>query len=496
MDIQRSTETRKLAKQGLAGSHGSHELESSYSEAVELRNELEQSNEKLFETTIVVGVAGKAVEDLQENVARVRRSCAKHSCDLEVLKYMQKDALNALLPLGRCDLPIHRTLTTAALAVLEPFTTQELFDLSGMFYGVNALSKNLIMLSRSEGMNANAFILGTSGSGKSQFAKFEMMQTFLRRVNDEILIIDPEREYVSLSSALKASRVVISPGSKSALNALEVDKNINLDEDPIRAKCSFVLSICQVLLGGAEGLSNVERSIIDRCAQNVYRIYFNTDNADMPTLMSLYQELKKQPEIEAGQLATGLEIYAKGSAAGFAAQTNVDLSARVVVYDLADLGRDLQTFGMMVVLENVWARICANKARGVRTWLYIDEFHLLFENDFAAAYCQAIYKRVRKYGAAATGITQNIEELLLNDRARLMLSNSDSVFLLNQQSTDAQALQDLLRLSAQQKSFFTNASPGCGLLKSGSTVIPFDNSMDVESSIFQLFQTTFEVKEG
>lgn len=493
LDIQRSNEQRKLAKQGLNTDHGSHELQASYREAVELRDQLEQSNEKLFETTILIGVAGDDSAQLAENVARVSRVCGKHSCDLEVLKFMQKDALNALLPLGRCDLPIKRTLTTAALAVLEPFTTQELFDDEGIFYGVNGLSKNLIMLARQDGMNANGFILGTSGSGKSQFAKFEMMQIFLRRPTDEVLIIDPEREYVALADALEASRVVISPGSKHALNALEIDRDFkDLDEDPIRAKCGFVLSLCEVLLGGVDGLSNVERSVLDRCSQNIYRQYFNNSDVPMPTLMSLYQELQLQPETEAAKLAGGLEIYAKGSAAGFAAATNVDLSSRMVVYDLADLGRDLQTFGMMVVLENIWARIRANKERGVRTWLYIDEFHLLFDNEYAATYCQSIYKRVRKYGAGATGITQNIEELLLNDRARLMLSNSDCVFLLNQQATDGAALADLLHLSAQQRSFFTNAAPGCGLLKAGASVIPFDNKMDVKSSIFQIFQTTFK----
>lgn len=493
MDIQRSNEQRKLAKQGLAEDLMPHELGAAHAEAVELRTQLEQSNEKLFTTRIVIGVAGKNEEELTDAVKRVRRACGKHSATLEDLRYMQLDALNALLPLGVCKIPVFRTLTTAVGAVMVPFTTQELLETSGNFYGVNALSKNLILADRRRGMNANAFILGTTGSGKSQLAKFDMVQTFLRATNDEVLIIDPEREYATLAKELGAARVVISAGSRDAINPLDLDKTVRTtDGDPVREKCSYVLSLVEVLLGGAEGLSPVKRSIVDRVTQSLYAAYWRDPAALAPTLRDLYVALGQESELEARELATGLELYAKGSSAGFARQTNVDTSARVTVYDIADLGRDLQTFGMMVVLEEIWARIARNKARAVRTWLYIDEFHLLFSNDFAASYCQAIFKRVRKWGASATGITQNIEELLANERARLMLSNSDGLFLLNQQSTDADALTELLKLSAQQRSYFTNVKAGCGLMKMGSAIIPFDNTMDPDSQIFRLFSTSFD----
>lgn len=493
MDIQRSTEQRKLAKQGLGEDLLPHELQSAHEEALQLRTQLEQSNEKLFTTRIIVGVAGDTPDQLDEAVKRVKRVCGKHSCTLENLKYMQLDGLNAILPLGVCKVPVYRTLTTAVGAVMVPFTTQELLEPSGNFYGVNALSKNLIMADRTKAMNANAFTLGTSGSGKSQFAKFEMEQIFLRRPNDEILIIDPEREYRALAGELGATTVNISAGSNDSINPLDLDKTITATEgDPIRAKCSYVLSLCEVLLGGAEGLTPTKRSIIDRVTQGIYRTYWNDPAALPPTLETLYDGLRGEPELEAGEIATGLELYARGSAKGFSRQTNVDTTNRVTIYDIADLGKDLQTFGMMVVLEEIWARIARNKARGVRTWLYIDEFHLLFANDYAAEYCQSIFKRVRKWGAAATGITQNIEELLLNDRARLMLSNADGLFLLNQQATDADALTDLLKLSEQQRTYFTNVDPGCGLLRMGAAVIPFDNTMDPASHIFKVFSTRFE----
>ncbi|PWF27078.1 VirB4-like conjugal transfer ATPase, CD1110 family [Ancrocorticia populi] len=493
MDMQRSTEMKKLAKQQLGEDFLPHELQASHAEAAELRDQLEQSNEKLFKTTIVVGVSAADEAELAEAVKRVRRVCGKHSCVLENLKYMQIDGLNALLPLGRNDLPIFRTLTTAVAAVMIPFTTQELLQPGGLFYGVNALSKNLIVADRTLGMNSNAFILGTTGSGKSQSAKDQITQTVLRQVNDEVLVIDPEREYVPLADELGAARVVISPGSTDCLNALALDKDVKTsDGDPISDKCTYVLSLCEVLLGGSEGLSASKRSIIDRAAQKMYRSYWASQTALPPTLATLYEVLADEPEDEAHEVATGLELYARGSAAGFARQTNVDNTNRVTVYDIADLGSDLQTFGMMVILEEVWARIARNRARGVRTWLYIDEFHLLFANDWAAEYCQSIFKRVRKWGASATGITQNIEELLANERARLMLSNSDGLFLLNQQSTDADALTELLKLSGQQRGYFTNVNPGCGLMRMGRVVIPFDNTMDPNSHIFKVFSTKFE----
>lgn len=494
MDIQRSNEQRKLAKQNLSYDLMPHELAAAHEEAIALRDQLEKTNEKLFSSTIVIGVAGATVEELTETAKRVLRVAGKHSCQLEILRYMQLDGLNALIPLGVSELPVRRTITTAVAAVLVPFTTQEILQPSGNFYGVNALSKNLIVADRLKGMNSNGFILGTTGSGKSQFAKFEIEQTFLRRPNDEILIVDPEREYGPLAVELGAARVVISAGSNQTINALDLDKNAHTETNPVREKCSFVLALAEVLVGGADGLSAEKRSILDRCAQQMYREYWNAVDVQPPTLETLYRLLGAQPEPQARELATAFELYARGSASAFAQQTNVDRTNRVTIFDIQDLSNDLQTFGMMVILEEIWARITRNKARGVRTWVYIDEFHLLFGNDFAAQYCKAMFKRVRKYGAAATGITQNIEELLANDHARLMLSNSNGLFLLNQQPTDAEALAELLKLSTQQCGYFTNVTAGCGLMRIGEAIVPFDNTMDTSSRIFKVFSTKF--REG
>lgn len=492
MDMQRIDEIRKLVRKGLGEDFLGYELEASRKEAEELRDTLEKTNEKLFRTTIVLGVAGETKEALAENVARVKRACAKESCTPETAQFMQMDCLNALLPLGRCDLPFYRTLITGNLAMLMPFTTQELTQVPGVFYGVNARSKNLIVADRTRGMNSNGFILGTSGSGKSQFAKFEITQLFLTRPHDEIIIIDPEHEYTALCQELDGQRIVVSAGSSQTINALDLPKDYQVsDSNPVLDKAGFVLDMLGVLIGGADGLSPEKRSIIDRVVMRLYDAYWETPRSACPTLIDVYEALKGEPEREATEMATALEMYARGSLAGFSRATNVDVTNRFVVFDTADLGREFQTFGMMVVLEAVWNKIALNRARGVRTWLYIDEFHLLFANDYAAAHCQAIFKRVRKWGAAATGITQNIEELLLSDRARLMLANSDSLFLFNQQATDADELTELFKFSEQQRSSFTYTKPGCGLLKVGGAVIPFDNKMNPDSDIFRLFSTSF-----
>lgn len=491
MEMQRSNELRKARKQGNGEESIPHELVASRQEAMELREQLESSNEKLFSTTIVVGVAGRTRDELNEAVEQVRAVGRKQSCGFETLKWMQEDGLNAVLPLGGCRLPVFRTLTTATVAVMVPFTTQELLQPGGRFYGANAISKNLVVGSRTATMNGNAFILGTTGSGKSQFGKGEAFQTYLG-TDDDIIIVDPEKEYVALGEATGATRIEISAGSTACINPLHMDRNANAEDgSPVKLKAEFILSLCEVLIGGASGLSPVQRSIIDRCVTRVYGQFFKDKKADPPTLRTLFDELSAQPEEEARAVATALELYASGSFSGFSQQTNVDTSNRVLIYDIAKLGSDMKTFGMLVVLEQIWAQVQANRARGRRTWLYMDEFHLLFSNDYAGAYCQMIWKRARKYGLMPTGLTQNIEELLMSERARLMLANSDTLVLLNQNPTDAETLQGLFHWSDKHRGYFQNVAPGCGLLKMGPAMVPFDSRMPTTTELYKLYTTKF-----
>ncbi len=492
MEMQTIREQEKARKRGYSEELISHELKASMHEAQELLRQLEQSNEKLFSMTLVVAVRGKSLQDLSEQVERVRTAARKQSCTLEDLRYMQEDGLNAALPLGWSRLPIFRTVTTATAAILVPFTTQEILDPGGLYYGVNRTSKNLIVGSRAETMNGNAFFLGTTGSGKSQYAKKELTQVVLNRSDDDVIIIDPEWEYWALGEALGATRIEIGADSRHSLNPLAISRDEGMEEgSPIKRKAEFILSMCEVLVGGSMGLSPAERSVIDRCATAMYNTYWRDKKAPMPTMATFYDQLLAENDEAARGVATALELYAKGSFSGFAQQTNVDTTNRFTIYDISTLGSELKTFGMLVVLEAIWSRVRENRAQGKRTWVYIDEFHLLFDNPYAADFCQAFYKRARKWGAFPTGITQNIDELLASPEARLMLANSAMLALLNQNPTDADELQSLFKLSDKQRETITNLEPGCGILKMGSAMVPFDDRIGTDTELYQLFTTKF-----
>lgn len=491
MNMQRANEARKLAKQKLSEDLMPHELQVAHEQADLLLRELETSNEKLFTATILVGVRGSSREHLQENVSAVQRIARKHSCSLEALKYMQEDAFNAVLPLGINRLPISRTFTTSAVAILVPFTSQEIMVPGGIYYGVNALSKNLLVGDRRALMNGNAFYLGTTGSGKSHFAKMEIAQILLDHPDDDVIIIDPEHEYATLARRWGASTVNISVNAQQIINPLELDRSLEVDGSPVKMKTEFVLSLAEVLIGGTTGLKAAHRSILDRAANTMYSAFLADKRAAQPTLRTLWDTLKAMGDIPAHEVADMLELYAVGTFSGFARPTNVNLSNRFTVYDTSNLGDELKTFGMLIVLEQIWQQVARNRAAKKRTWVYVDEFHLYFANPFAAQYFQMMWKRFRKWGALATGITQNIEELLMSDHARLMLANSAMVALLNQTSTDADALESLFGFSERQREYFVNQPAGNGLIKMGSAVVPFDAQMAVDNPLYAVFSTKF-----
>lgn len=491
IDMQIVGERRKNIKQKLPADMIPADLQDSKAQADALRDELQHSTQHLIDSIIVIGISARSEQELDQRIKDVQAIVRQESCTAEPLTYMQNEGFGAELPLGVCEPPMRRTLTTNSAAVLVPFTTQEIYNPAGIWYGVNARSGNALSADRKRLMNQNGFILGQTGSGKSQAAKNEMFQRFLANNDDDLIVIDPEHEYTPLCRAFGGAEVEISASSTQRINPMDIVLDTNGDGDPIRSKAVSVLSMLGALIGGSEGLAPDAKGMLDRCILQVYRALLNNPSLPQPTLRDLHNALLKIKDPLSTQLALELEMYTEGSLSGFAGQTNVDLSNRYINFDVSGLDGELRTFGMMVVLDNVWNRVVANRAKGKRTWLWIDEFHRFFGNPYAAKQFLDIYKRGRKYGLGVTGITQNIEELLSNKEARLMLSNSDFLLMMNQSATDAEQLGSLLKLSDEQRAFFTEVNAGQGLAKIGNSYVPMDGRIETSSRMYRLFTTKF-----
>lgn len=499
IDMQIVEERRKNIKQKLPADMISAELQDSKNQAAALRDELQHSTQHLIDSIIIVGVSAKSEQELDQRIKDVQSIIRQESCTAEPLTYMANEGFAAELPLGVCAPPMRRTLTTNSAAILIPFTTQEIYNPAGVWYGVNARSGNALSADRRNLMNQNGFILGQTGSGKSQAAKNEMFQRFLEINDDDLIVIDPEHEYTPLCRAFGGTEVEISASSTQRINPMDIVIDADMEGDPIRSKAVSVLSMLGSLIGGSEGLSAEAKGMLDRCILKLYRELLNDPTLPQPTLRDLHTMLVEAGDPLASQLALELEMYTEGSLSGFAGQTNVNLSNRFINFDVSGLDGELRTFGMMVVLDNVWNRVVANRSKGKRTWLWIDEFHRFVGNPYAAKQFLDIYKRGRKYGLGVTGITQNIEELLANNEARLMLSNSDFLLMMNQFPTDADQLAALLKLSDEQRAFFTGVNAGQGLAKIGNSFVPMDGRIEPASRMYQLFTTkfrddTFEVR--
>lgn len=491
LEMQTIAERKKAHKQGIGQDMIPESLTEALSEARELRTELSTSNQKVFSTVMVIAVSARTPELLEQHVKQVRTVIRKLSITAEELKYMQLDGFTTTLPVGRRQIPMRRTLTTSSAAIILPFTTQELFVPHGAWYGVNANSSNAVVGDRRRTKNGNGFVLGTSGSGKGVFAKMEMLNIFLSNPNDDIIILDPEREYEPVVTALGGTVVRIHAGSQHRVNPFDIDLDMPPDdEDPIMAKSDFILSMLESLIGGRRGLTPKQKSLVDRVTVDMYGRYAANRSIGMPTFTDLRAGLEHAGP--AGEdLASALEIYTTGSLSGFSHHTNVDAQNRMVAWDISRLGAEMKTFGMMVVLDQIWNRVVRNRRAGKRTWLYIDEFHLLFSNPYAAAFFRSMYARARKWGLIPTGVTQNIEGVLANEDARIMLANCDFLALLGQNETDAASLVELLDLSPQQKQSFANVLPGQGLLRTDGKNIPFDARIPTSSKLYQLFDTQF-----
>ena len=380
-------------------------------DAKSLLEQLQTQDQRLFMVTFLIMITGHAKQELDTNILQTKSIAQQHSCNLIRLDYEQENALMSSLPIADNFIKIDQALTTAATAIMVPFTTQELFQRGGdaVYSGLNAKSGNMIFLDRKRLKTPNGLILGTPGSGKSFTTKREIYSVYLV-TDDDIIVCDPESEYTALVESLKGQVLKISPTSTQFINPMDINQNYSEEDNPIALKSDFILSFCELILGDRNGLQPIEKTVIDRCVHAVYDRYFLDPVPEkMPILEDLYNELLTQSEHEARRVATALELYVNGSLNVFNHRTNVDVSKRVVCYDIKDLGKQLKKLGMLIVQDQVWNRVTVNRYQKKTTRYFIDEFHLLLREEQTAAYSVEIWKRFRKWGGIPTGITQNIK---------------------------------------------------------------------------------------
>ena len=459
-------------------------------EAKKLLQDLQSRNERMFLVTFLVVNTADSQRQLDNNVFQASSIAQKHNCQLVRLDFQQEEGLMSSLPLGVNQVEIQRSLTTSSTAIFVPFTTQELFQngKEALYYGLNALSNNLIMVDRKALKNPNGLILGTPGSGKSFSAKREISNVFLAS-DDDILIADPEAEYYPLVQRLGGQVIKISPTSRQYVNPMDLNLDYSDDESPLSLKVDFLLSFCDIVVGSKDGLQPIEKTVIDRCVRLVYRQYLEDPRPEnMPILEDLYQLLLKQEEKEAHFIATALEIYVTGSLNVFNHRTNVDIDNRIVCYDIKELGKQLKQLGMLVIQDQVWNRVTVNRAAGKTTRYYVDEFHLLLKGELAS-WSVEIWKRFRKWGGIPTGITQNIKDLLASREIENIFENSDFIYMLNQAAGDRQILAKQLNISPHQLSYVTHSGEGEGLLFYGNVILPFVDRFPKDTELYRLLTT-------
>ena len=476
-DLQKMTieEQKKAVRAGYDMDIIPSDLATYGTEAKKLLQDLQSRNERMFLLTFIVVNTAGGRQQLDNNVFQAASIAQKYNCQLTRLDFRQEEGLMSSLPLGLNQIEIQRGLTTSSVAIFIPFTTQELFQdgKEALYCGLNALSNNLIMVDRKRLKNPNGLILGTPGSGKSFAAKREIANVFLV-TDDDIIICDPEAEYGPLVERLHGQVIKISPTSPHYINPMDLNLNYSDDENPLSLKSDFILSLCELIVGGKDGLMPVEKTIIDRCVRMVYRDYLSDPKPEnMPILEDLYNELRRQEEKEAQYIATALEIYVSGSLNVFNHRTNINIENRIVSFDIKELGKQLKKIGMLIVQDAVWNRVTVNREAHKSTRYYIDEMHLLLREEQTAAYTVEIWKRFRKWGGIPTGITQNVKDLLSSREVENIFENSDFILMLNQASGDRQILAKQLNISPHQLSYVTHSGEGEGLLFYGNVILPF-----------------------
>ncbi len=490
LDKMRIEEQKKAVRSGYDMDIIPSDLATYGSEAKNLLQDLQSRNERMFLLTFLVVNMADTKRKLDNEVFATAGIAQKYNCALTRLDYNQEASFLSSIPIGQNLVPIQRGLTTSSTAIFIPFITQELFGHDeSLYYGLNALSNNMILCDRKQLKNPSGLILGTPGSGKSFAAKREMVNVFLI-TDDDIIIGDPEGEYAPLVACLEGQVIRISPSTTHYINPMDLNLNYSEDDNPLALKSDFILSLCELIVGGKDGLEPIEKSVIDRAVRNVYRPFLADPHPDkMPILGDLYDELLRHPEPEASRIATALELYVSGSLNIFNHRTNVELHNRLVCFDIKQLGKQLKKLGMLIVQDQVWNRVTVNRAAKRSTRYYIDEFHLLLKEEQTAAYSVEIWKRFRKWGGIATAITQNVKDLLASREVENILENSDFVLMLNQAVGDREILAKQLCISPGQMKYVTHTEAGEGLIFFGNVTLPFVDRFPVDTELYRVMTT-------
>lgn len=487
----------------------SPDLRHSQEQAQYLIDDMRSSNQRIFFLTFTIAHYADSLEELKENASQIKSMANRYMCAMDVLYYQQEYGFDAVLPLCNNQVSIKRMMKTESAALFIPFNTQELMQKHGMYYGLNGLSKNLLMFNRTakENKNPNGLILGLPGSGKSMTAKIEIVGVLLTKDdNNEVYVLDPEAEYSPMAKAFKSlggEVIHIEPGSGIYINPFDMDLNYGQSDegnsDPVTLKSDYIGMLCETAMSGKSGLTNIDRSIIDRCVRNLYKPYLahmqtldksiTMDINASPTMDDFYEMLMSQPEPEARNIALALEIYCRGSFDSFAHKTNVDVNKRFVVYDIKDIGNGMKELGLQVCLNHVWNKTISNKSKGIRTWIYIDEFHILTQSETSSNFLMQIWKRARKWNGVPTAITQNVEDLLKTEASRAIITNCEFVIMLSQSYIDRINLKEFFKISDAQLEYITNSPAGQGLIYNGTSIVPFVNNFPSNTKIYEMITT-------
>lgn len=500
---------KSAARSGIDASLISPELTEVQGEANDLMAEITKDNGHLFSICIVITLFAPDLENLKNQETLLKSIATKNLVTIKPLSMLMEAGFNSSLPLGNKQIEINRVMTTNAVSAIIPFDVREVRQRGGLYYGLNAASRNMILYDRTTALNPSACILGMPGAGKSFAAKREITNILLGGAalggsnhggsihDNQIYAIDPENEYGRLAEAFGGSVIKVAKGSNIYINPFDLNlENKDDNGDAVKIKTDFIENICEIAIGGRYGLSPMEISIIDRCVMNIYEPYlahlhktgktFDTEAA--PTMENFYNELLRQPQLEAQNLALSLERYVRTQDI-FSHHTNVDINNRFVVFNIKDIGSGLKELGLQICLDHIWNKMIQNKAEGKRTWIYIDEFHNLMQTKTSAAYISQIWKRARKWNGIPTAITQNIEDMLKSEEARAIINNSSFTILLGQAPINKEQLSSLLNISKEEQKYISSAKPGMGLIRVDEDIIPMDDSFPRKTKLYKIMTT-------